>query len=316
MTRPDRSKLHPALLKLLGEEGAEAQLLDDNADISALRAEFSETMAMLDGSSPGIASVEDGRISVDGGTCAVRIYDPRDEPAEAAPVIAFFHGGGFMQGDLDSHDGICRVLAREAEAVVVAVDYRRSPEHIYPTAHLDCEAGIDWIRDNAGRLGIDPKTLCLAGDSAGATIAAGLLASCRVKDAAFQILFYPSTDHVSSETESHRMFGKGYWLDNTPFYIRKYMPEANMRAEPLASPALASSLAEMPPAYVCTIGFDPLRDEGNAYAQRLVAAGVNTVYENYPNMLHGFLNCRGIVEEAERCLKHAATAYLKQLGQG
>ena len=313
MNGVERNGIHPALLELMGDEDTPATLLDDDFDVSALRAEFLETMQMLGGEPPDICHIENHSIKNDGNSISIRVYAPRENREPDAPIIAFFHGGGFMQGSLDSHDGICRALANESGAVVATIDYRKSPENIYPTGHMDCARLIDWIRQNAGELNIDIETLCLAGDSAGATIAAGLIASGKVEGIAFQMLFYPSTDHVQSSTESHRLFGQGFWLDNVSFYVRKYMPEASMRRETMASPARAESLADMPPAYICTAGFDPLRDEGRAYAQRLDRESGGVDYENYPGMLHGFLNCLAIVDQANTCLKNAARSYNKVL---
>ena len=309
MSRPDRKNLHRDLAALLPSEDEEVQLLDDSVDVDALRAEFSQTMSALDGPKPAIASINDLEIEANGTTLRLRVYDPREQAVSNAPVIAFFHGGGFMQGDLDSHDSICRHLAVSADAVVISVDYRRSPEHEYPTAHEDCAAAVAWIAQSAEQFKVDLNTLCLAGDSAGAAIAAGLISSGKIKTAAFQMLFYPSTNHVSSDTESHALFGKGYWLDNAPFYIRKYFSDPITRADVMASPAQAQSLAHLPPTYLCTIGFDPLRDEGRAFASRIASEGGNIVFEEYENMLHGFLNCRGIVNEAELCITRAASAY-------
>ena len=312
--KPNRDDIHPGLLALLDAEDAEVELLNDSTDIQALRAEFTANMAAVDGTPPDIAATWDTQMAVEGGSVPLRIYEPRTDTAAPAPIIAFFHGGGFLQGDLDSHDSICRILANEAGAVVVAVHYRRSPEHVFPTAHLDCAAAVDWIRENANALNGDEKKLAVAGDSAGATIAAGLVVSGRITDIAFQMLFYPSTDHFSQSTESHRLFGRGYWLDNVPFFVAKYMPAKDMLVDPMASPAYAWDLSGLPPAYLCTAGFDPLRDEGRAYAQKMQDAGISVVYENYSAMLHGFLNCRGIVEEADQCLSNAARAFQAALG--
>ena len=226
------------------------------------------------------------------------------------PILVYYHGGGWIRGDLDTHDDVCRYLCHRAGCLVASVDYRLAPEHRFPAALEDCDAATRWMAENAARLGADPARLAIGGDSAGGNIACGVTLKARDRGGpaiCFQLLIYTATD-LAGETESKRLYSSGYLLDSMPFYVASYLgPEGNAAA-PLASPLLAPDLSDLPPALVLTAGFDPLRDEGEAYARRLEAAGVPTDYRCHESMIHGFVSITGLIENAEAGLADAAAA--------
>ena len=300
----DMSRMHPVFRELLAAPADPDALPVEERTIEDLRQEFADDMKAVDKSAPELTSVLDRSIPGPAGDLTARIYRNGNDPA--APTILFFHGGGFFRGSIDSHDSICRVLVKETGGVVVSVNYRRPPEDIYPAAVQDCYAALEWVAANISHLGGDATRLWIAGDSAGACHAAAVTLKARDEGGpaiARQILYYPSVDHATpNKWESQKLFGKGYWLDSAPFCIELYLPDENVRSEAWASPLHAESHSGLPPAYICTAGFDPLRDQGKAYADKLRDAGVDVIYENYDNMLHGFVSCRGLVEEADQAI--------------
>lgn len=238
-----------------------------------------------------VAQVRDRTVEGPDGEVGLRTYTP-DVEGET-PAVVFYHGGGWMLGGLETHDALCRALAAEAGAVVTAVDYRLAPEHRFPAAVEDCYAATRWVGANADRLGATSGTLVTCGDSAGATLAAavGLLARDRGGPAIDrQVLAYPPTNHAF-DTDSYRENAQGYFLtraDMERFWAGYLRSEADGR-HPYASPLGADRLSGLPPTLLLTCGFDPLRDEGVAFADRLAEAGVSTEHVQYDDMIHGFL---------------------------
>ena len=306
----DNSRMHPVFRELLAAPADPDALPVEDRAIEELRQEFEDDMKAVDRAAPELASVSERSFPGPAGDLPARIYRDGNDPG--APTILFIHGGGLFRGSIDSHDSICRVLAKESGGVVVSINYRKPPEDIYPAAVRDCYAALEWVAANSSEFGGDAARLWIAGDSAGACHAAAVTLKARDEggpDIAQQILYYPSVDHATpDEWESQGLFGKGYWLDTASFCIRLYLPDKRMRAEPWASPLHADSHAGLPRAYICTAGFDPLKDQGKAYADRLRAGGVEVVYENYENMLHGFVSCRGLVDEADACIARSVRA--------
>jgi len=265
-----------------------------------------EVMVNLAGGDPvEVGVVED--VSVQGleddqDPIPARVYAPEGEGP--SPTVAFFHGGGFVLGDVDTHDNLCRLLCDRAEAVVVSVDYRLAPEHPWPAALKDCYAGTQWAARNAADFGGDPDRLVVAGDSAGGNLAAtvSLMAEARgMPDISRQLLLYPATtymDPMPSRSEN----GSGFFITarDMLWFVQHYIEDELDAHHPWAFPmnARQDALAETPPAYVTTCGYDPLRDEGHAYATRLAEAGVDVTYSNHETMIHGFLNMEGIVDYA------------------
>ncbi|WP_306052723.1 alpha/beta hydrolase [Natronococcus wangiae] len=267
-------------------------------------------------SSIEVASVDDRRIDGSRGDIPIRIYDPADEPndgdPEPRPPICYFHGGGWVLGDLESADPTCRKLATETGSPVVSVDYRLAPEHPFPAALEDCSAALEWVAENAGDFGGDPERLVLAGDSAGGNLAAGTTLLTRYRDGpsvAYQVLVYPVTGDAT-ETAAYEENGEGYVLttEESEWFRDHYFEREIDAANVFAAPRLTNDglLSELPPATILTAGFDPLRDDGAAYADRLEAAGVPVSYRNYPGMIHGFF---GMLERpADLSVAHEAHA--------
>jgi acetyl esterase len=254
--------------------------------------EVREEMAAMD---PGIdlPTVEDRAIEGPAGEIPVRLYDPRESAAES-PLILFFHGGGWVIGDLDTHDGPCRKLAAETGYPVVSVDYRLAPEHPFPAGLRDCYAALEWATEAAPDLDADPDRIVLAGDSAGGNFATSVAMLARDRDGpeiAAQVLVYPATGDATA-TPAYEENGEGYFLttETMEWFHDLYIDDEIDDGNVYAHPRLAADLSGLPPATVVTAGFDPLRDDGVAYANRLAEAGVPVEHRNFEGMIHGFFN--------------------------
>jgi acetyl esterase len=242
----------------------------------------------------------------------VRIYRPRPDlpqPPAPRPTVVFFHGGGWTIGGLDTHDPIARALCRDAGAVVVSVDYRLAPEARFPAAVDDAYAALCWAARHIGELGQDPGALVVAGDSAGGNLAAVAALTARDRGGpalALQVLVYPATDARPREA-SPDWNGPGYFL--TPshgrWFVEQYFGPADDRAHPHASPLLAD-LHHLPPAHIVTAGFDPLREEGRAYAAKLRTSGGRVTESDYPGMFHGFFGFPELLEDARDAQRRVA----------
>jgi acetyl esterase len=239
----------------------------------------------------------------------VRIYWP--EGRSPAPLVVFFHGGGFVLCSLDTHDELCRALCRESGAVLVSVDYRLAPEAPYPAAADDCYAALAWAVSHAAELGADPTRVAVAGDSAGGNLAAAT--ALRARDLGgpalrHQCLIYPVTD-CRFDTPSYIENAEGYFLtaETMRWFWSHYLQDMGRAAEPYASPLRAPSLAGLPPALVITAEYDPLRDEGEHYAQALSAAGVPTTFRRYDGMIHGFVTLAEVFEDGRAARSFAAS---------
>lgn len=243
-----------------------------------------------------VASVEELTVPGAAGPLRARAYRPR-ETSGTPPVIAFLHGGGFVLGDLDSHDGVCRMLSQEARSTVVAVDYRLAPEHPFPAAAEDAVAAVAWIRDHAAELGGDPARVAVAGDSAGGNLAAVAAQALRGERLAAQLLVYPATGG-GRDFPSHAANADALVLDagTLRWFDGHYRGDpGDVRYAPLAAP----SLAGQPPAVVGVAGFDPLHDEGVAYAEQLRAAGVEVVLRDDETLVHGYFGMGPVSRAAD-----------------
>jgi acetyl esterase len=237
---------------------------------------------------------------------------------QALPVLLYLHGGGWTIGDLDTHDVLCRQLAREAGCAVVSVDYRMGPEHRFPAAVEDCVQAFGWVLSHAVDLKLDPARTAVGGDSAGGNLAAAL---CLVQREAgrplpgFQLLVYPATD-MRAVAPSHTTNGQGYMLtnDSIAWYRGNYIADPADWADWRASPLLAARHAGLPPALVLTAGFDPLRDEGLQYANALSAAGVPTQYVCFERQIHGFITMGRVIEEAHTAVGLCGAALRRAWG--
>jgi acetyl esterase len=219
-------------------------------------------------------------------------------PMGSEPLLVFFHGGGFVVGDLETHDGLCRLMCRDAGVHVLAVDYRLAPEHKAPAAVEDCYAAYLWAVEHAAELGADSERVAVGGDSAGgnlATVVSRLARDDRDRGVplpALQLLIYPATN-FAADTRSKTLFADGFFLTkrHMDWFRDSYLIGASIdRSDPRISPLLADDLAGLPPALLLTAGFDPLRDEGNLYAEALTAAGVAVDHRQYGSMIHAFTN--------------------------
>ncbi len=259
-----------------------------------------------------VARVENRTIPGPAGEIPIRVYTPEgDGPF---PALVFFHGGGWVICSLDSHDGICRALANGAGCVVVSVDYRLAPEHPFPAAPEDCFAATQWVAAHAGELHADPARLAVGGDSAGGNLTAVVTQMAWAGGGpalAFQLLIYPAVDFRSdagypSMTDN----AQGYLLDKQAmdWFRDHYLRDEADRTDVQASPMLASDLRGLPPALVITADYDPLRDEGEAYARRLQEVGVPVTVRRYPGMIHGFFGMTTLFDRAKDAQAEAVAA--------
>ncbi|HWY25227.1 MAG TPA: alpha/beta hydrolase [Nevskia sp.] len=281
------------------------------ADYSTLEA--AQYRAMMDGPSmfaPGdaVAQVENRGIPGPGGELRLRLY--RDAPG-ILPITLFFHGGGFVIGTLDTHDNICRCLAKRSGSLVISVDYRLAPEAPFPAAVKDACAALAWAHRNAREIGGDASRMAVAGDSAGGNLAAVAAQHWRDHGPALrhQLLLYPITDW-RADTESYRSFAKGYFLswEMMNWFTRQYLPDAKAADDLRASPLRSRDLSGLAPATVITAEYDPLRDEGEAYAHAMREAGVAVELHRWPGQVHGFASMLGAVSAADASLTTAALA--------
>ena len=247
-----------------------------------------------------------------------RAYTPRDAREGPLPLLVWLHGGGWVAGDLDNHDAACRALANASGCKVVAIDYRLAPEHKFPAGLDDCYAAIQWLAAHRGALGIDPRRVAIAGDSAGGNLAAAVALMARDRGGpalAFQLLVYPVTHHAF-DTPSYRQYGDGYLLtaEGMRWHWNHYLPDAAAGLDPLASPLLAPDLRGLPPALVIVAECDPLRDESEAYAKRLADAGVPVECRRYDGMLHAFFTLGQVFDDGRAAVAYAGQALRRALG--
>ena len=229
-----------------------------------------------------------------------RLYVPRALVARPAPapLLFFVHGGGMMYGDLDSHDALCRFLAERAGVRVLSVDYRLAPEHRFPAAVDDCWASFQWVHEYAEQLGVDPDRIAVGGDSAGGYLSAvtAIKAAEAGLPVAYQLLLYPVTN-MADKSDSRRIFGEGFFLTTAFMDLAEtsYLHEHQDRRDPMVSVYFHEKIPDdLAPAFVVTAGFDPLRDEGEAYAQLMASHGVDVEMKRYPGFIHGFANLVGV----------------------
>lgn len=259
---------------------------------------------------PQVADTIDGVIAGPAGPLPFRRYRPLGALDGPLPTLLYYHGGGFVIGTIETHDSTCRRLANHSRCQVISIEYRLAPEHPFPAPTDDSLAAFRHIRDNALAFGVDAGRIAVGGDSAGGAIAAVLCQACR--DAgetgpAFQMLIYPATD-ARRGSASHREFADGYFLtqDVIDWFWKAYIPAGTDLADLRLSPLLAKDLRGLPPAFVLTAGYDPLRDEGRAYANRLIDAGIKTTYVNYPGTIHGFFSLTRFLQQGLKANDEAA----------
>ncbi len=239
----------------------------------------------------------------------VRIYIPSEN--KPLPVVIFYHGGGWVQGSLESHDTLCRYLALASQAAVVSVDYRLAPENSFPAGLADAYAALVWVAKNANLFGGDPKKIAVMGDSAGGNLSAVVALMARDRNGpkiTRQVLVYPATDLGSLNTESYSHFGKGFMLTkkDMEWFRGLYLPDKNSWTNPYVSPLLAKDHSNLPPATIITAEMDPLRDDGKLYADKLKTAGVVTNYHCFRGMIHAFVSADRVLNQAREALDEIA----------
>ena len=282
-----------------------------------LRQQLRVMVSLMDEPAPALARIEDIRIPGPAGEIPARVY-AASAPTTPLPAVVYFHGGGWVQGDLETHHGLCARLAKHAGVLVVAVDYRLAPEHKFPAAVDDCLAAYRWARAKGRDVGADPARVAVAGDSAGGNLSATvsqLAASEGSPVPTCQVLIYPAVD-FSLDTASHREMVEGHVIprERVVWYMQQYLRNDADKTDLRASPLRASSLNGQPPALIVTAGFDPLRDEGRAYGDRLRAAGVDVVYREYPGQIHAFVSLTKAIPQGMAATLEIADYVRRKLG--
>jgi len=301
-------RLHPDVRAVLAALEAEGGPQLETLPVVEARRLAAEALKPTDGEPEPVGTIQDLRIPGPASDIPVRVYTP--EGSGPFSGLAYFHGGGWVLCDLDTHDVVCRAIARRAPAVVVAVDYRLAPEHKFPAAVEDAFAATRWVSENAARLNIDRRRIAVGGDSAGGNLSAVVSLKSRQSGPkiALQILVYPVTDLSSFDTTSYREFGDGYHLTKSEmeWFRREYLSNPEQAADPDASPLLAADVSDASPALVITAECDVLRDEGEAYAERLRKAGVPVTLTRYEGMIHPFFSMPGAIRDAAKALDQVA----------
>lgn len=284
---------------------------------SVARQMFEMSCQLTDMKNLPIGKVSDRTIPGPGGEIPIRLYVPVAAPAGPLPVLVYIHGGGFVIGSLDTHDGTCRLLANEAKCLVVAVDYRLAPEHRFPSALEDSIAAVEWVAQNAGEINADPMRIAVGGDSAGGNLSAAVAQHLRDRartdksapKVVFQLLIYPATDALHEGT-SRTANAQGYMLDQDlmTWFFMQYIGDAEKAdlADPRISPLRHPDLSGLGAVHVVVAGFDPLRDEGIAYAEALKAAGNDVTLASFPGQIHGFCSMAGVIQEGRTALSGGA----------
>ncbi|MBM7661977.1 acetyl esterase [Bacillus mesophilus] len=304
--------LHPQAVALLEMFKARNLPPIEEQDLQVGRAAFVESTKLLN-KIEDILSVEDIKIQGYQEEIAIRIYTPNEQAD--LPAFVYFHGGGWVIGNIDTHDPLCRMFANEAQCKVISVDYSLAPEHRFPVGVEDAYLATKYVFDHAQELGIDSSRIAVGGDSAGGNFATVVcyLANQR-KDFAVgqQLLFYPSTGF--EPTDSYEKYSEGYYLTKSTmqWFRQQYFNQPSETQSPLAAPMLIpdEEVALLPPAYILTAEYDPLCDGGENYANKLENAGVETTYICYPGMIHGFMCMTKVIEDGEKAIREAAR-YLK-----
>jgi acetyl esterase len=311
MTETLGNKLYPEVRALLEANAAGGAPAIETLSPAEARQAAIDALKGTAIESEEIGRVEDLAIPQGAHPVPIRVFTPAGEGPFAC--LVYFHGGGWVLCDLDTHDSVCRGIARRAGAMVVAVDYRRSPEYKFPAAVEDSYAAVEWVAANSGRLGVDPRRMAVGGDSAGGNLSAVMCLKARDEGGpriALQVLVYPVTNLASFETSSYREFGEGYYLTRAEmeWFRGHYLGRGEDAQDPYASPLLAQDLRGLPPALVITAECDPLRDEGEAYARRLAEAGVEVTCTRYGGMIHPFFSLGGALRQGRRAIEQVAAA--------
>ena len=302
---------------LLGIMGATYNPSLDELGPEKAREAYALSSRLFDVRPRRLRSTADERAKGPAGPVPVRIYRPNHHAD--APAIVYFHGGGFVVGDIEAYDGFCSRLAELTDCVVVSVDYRLAPEHPFPAAIDDCVAAFEWVHDHAARLGLDRERLAVAGDSAGGNLAAVVCQQLLERGGpmpSHQVLIYPTTDNRGGY-RSMELFAEGYYLESSlvHWFSRTYLQDHDDMSDHRVSPVVYDRLGELPPAHIVTAGFDPLRDKGERYAREMESAGARVRHHSYDQLVHGFVTMGGVIDAADQAVVHLA-AQLERGGIG
>ena len=307
----DRSRLRPELRDMLEEADASGDPSTESLSPQQARIAAERWLVAAWGDKDTVDAIDDFLITDGAGDLRARLY----RSDENAGTILFFHGGGWVLGNLNTHDGPLRALAKSVTANILSVEYRKAPEAPYPAALQDAERALQWLCEFGPTRGLNADRIIVAGDSAGATISAVLSIRARQLNVALdgQVLIYPATD-LSCNTASRDQFAKGFLLDSTTldWYVAHYLSDGTSLEDPSVSPLLTKDLCDMPPTMLVTADHDPLRDEGRAYAQRLIAAGNDVCYIEWRGVTHGFFNMGATTAEARKLIAHIG-AWINQI---
>jgi acetyl esterase len=271
---------------------------------------FNTSIKLVLGKPEKISKTEDLKIPGPAGPIPIRTYTP--EGRGPFPIFVYIHGGGFVVGDISMGDNFCRAIANRASCVVVSVEYRLAPEHKFPAAVDDSYAAVEWVAGNADRIDGDPARIAVGGESAGGNLSAVVSLRAREKGEKFpiyQVLMYPATDLSVHSTASMKECSEGFYLTGADmiWFGDQYFERGQDRRVPYASPLLAPDLSNLPPALIITAGFDPLRDEGEAYGERLKKFGVPVRVSRYAGMIHGFITMDGIINKSKNAANEVAS---------
>jgi acetyl esterase len=308
--------LDPQCRKMLNAIAENGSPFDTDDAVEARRI-VAKTIKPMPNPDPRFFDIQEGSFFGQGGSIGYRYYRPISISKNGAPCLIYYHGGGMVFGSLDSHDPICRAIAVGAGCVVISIDYRLAPENKFPAAVVDAWAAFTQVIDKAANFGVDQHRIALGGDSAGGNLAAVISIMARDMmgpQPCFQWLIYPNTDMTHPSHASARgtieQFAEGYFLTrNALIWIQDlYLNSDEERLDWRASPIKVKNLTGVAPAFVQTAGFDPLKDEGNAYAARLKEGGVMTDLVDYPGMIHGFIRSIGIIDMAQTAIDDGVVA--------
>lgn len=272
----------------------------------------------MNGPAEPVKQVENCRIPGPAGEIPIRIYTPQGETP--LPVFIYFHGGGWVLSDVDTHDTLCRKLANRSSCIVVSVDYRLAPEHKFPAAVEDSYAATCWVAENACSFDGNPTQIVVGGDSAGGNLSAVVTQIAREQKGpalTYQVLIYPATDYFGDavNNRSYQQNGEGYFLttEGVSQFLHRYLNNEEEGKDPRFAPLRAESLADLPPALIITAEFDPLLDEGELYAKRLQEAGVPVILRRYPGMIHGFFNMAAVISKANQAIDETGETLRQEL---
>ena len=304
--------------QLVGEFAKSIRVPGVYPPLPELRQQLRTMVTLMDEPAPDLARIEDVKIAGPAGVIPARVYDPA-AGGSPRPALVYVHGGGWVQGDLETHHGLCARIAQRAGIIVVAIDYRLAPEAKFPAAVEDCLAAYRWVREHGRELGVDQARVAIGGDSAGGNLSAVV---CQLAKAgglplpACQVLIYPATD-FSWSTPSHHELENGHIIphERIVWYAQQYLHGEADKKDPRVSPILGD-LRGQPPALVITAGFDPLRDEGHEYAEALKKAGVDVAYHEYPGQIHAFVSLTKAIPQGMACTLEIGDYLRQRLGRG